>query len=75
MKVTQYIGGVYSTNLGKRVYMKTHINNPFSARVYANFNEHYTSHDASIRIRGNYIMIHYVDATSSYNLKQSYVSS
>ena len=48
--------------------MKTHINNPFSARVYANFDEHYISHDPSISGE-------IVDVTSSYNLKQSYVSS
>ena len=42
------IGGIYSTNLGKRVYIKTHFNNPFSAKGYANYNEHYTSHDPSI---------------------------
>ena len=35
-------------NLGKRVYIKTHINKPFSARGNANFNELYTSHDSPI---------------------------
>ena len=50
--------------------MKTHINNPFSARVYVNFNEHYT-HMIHLYQGKSY----HVDVTSSYNLKQSYVSS
>ena len=46
MKVTQYYsGGIHSTSLRNQVYIKTHINSPFSAREYVNFNELYTSHD------------------------------
>ena len=34
-----------------------------------------THHNGIIYISGNFLMIHYVDVTSSYNLKQAYVSS